>query len=79
MVKNCQITREGADLNQCPAVIEQTVIVEPCEQCQGCKQCEEKEVEPCPVCAECTQCESKIIEDSGVLVAHSVTEAPKSI
>lgn len=64
LVKQCQISRENVDIAKCPAVVEQTVIINQCEKC--------------PVCAECN--EAPVIEESIVtmpsLVEEVVVEMP---
>ncbi len=79
LAQQCEVTRVGADINQCPAVVEQVVVVNPCNQCQECSKCSVNNTEPCPACVECEKCSPQIVEDSGVIVAHSVTEAPKIV
>ncbi len=82
VAKQCQISREEVDIMQCPAVVEQVIIIEECEGCNKCPEvapCPEKE--PCPEAAPCPKCEAcepvvsvpEIVEDSGVIIAHSAT------
>ena len=79
LAQQCEVTRQGVDIMQCPAVIEQVVVVNPCNECEKCQACPQEEQKPCPVCEECEKCAPRIVEDSGVIIAHSSVEVQKIV
>ena len=63
LVKQCQVSRENADIMQCPAVIEQTIIINTCEKCNTCPLCEGCDL---------VSCMPEIFENSGVKTDNAI-------
>ncbi|MBQ2811393.1 MAG: hypothetical protein IJF12_04400 [Alphaproteobacteria bacterium] len=63
LVKQCQISRQEINIMQCPAVVEQTIVVDKCEVCNVC-----------PTCDECNvlDCVPEVVVNQGVVVDNAI-------
>ena len=77
LAKQCQISRPDVDIMKCPAIIEQTLVVDNCAVCHACPTCNEcnlLECIPTVVIEPQLPVIETIVEDQGMNIDNAIFE-----